>query len=203
MNGPDFYLIQSLQARKRRAFTLVEVSIALGLVGFAMVGIMGALPLAMNSGRQSIEQSRAASMAGTIFASFRAQPFTQVRYVDEQFVYAANKDVTLVDQPKPDLLNLSTVTGSNTVKFYAAIVDLKFDPSSSTQTVIINPDSRTLHFTASKQPDSGYQIVLHFANQPDGMLKTGMANRVEITITALGNPRDAYRFSSVIANRQG
>jgi uncharacterized protein (TIGR02598 family) len=53
-------------------FSLVEVSIALGIVAFALVGIMALFPAAMRSARESQQETRATFIAKQIFADFAA-----------------------------------------------------------------------------------------------------------------------------------
>ena len=68
-------------ARKIRpgsGFSLVEVVLALGVVSFALVAIIGLLPIGLASGRGSIQESRANHLADEIFATLRAQPYTNV-----------------------------------------------------------------------------------------------------------------------------
>ena len=59
-------------------FSLVEVVLALGVISFAIVAIIGLLPIGLASGRGSIQESRANHLADGIFATLRAQPFASV-----------------------------------------------------------------------------------------------------------------------------
>jgi uncharacterized protein (TIGR02598 family) len=54
------------------AFSLVEVTLALGIAGFALMAIFGLLPVGLNSNRTSIEQTRAMDIATSIAADLRA-----------------------------------------------------------------------------------------------------------------------------------
>lgn len=191
---------------RQRAFSLVEVALALGVVGFALVGIVGALPVAMNNGRLSIAQTRAASIAGTIFAKFRAQPFSTVQYLDDSSAGTIN-----LNSRTPD----PTVVGdtSDLLKFYASFDEMVTTPSA---------DARRLHFSTIK-PANGpsYRIMMRFNNSPAGMLapyqttaggvKHAQGNAIEISIFDANIPEDiilkgqrssdVFRFDSVVANR--
>jgi uncharacterized protein (TIGR02598 family) len=56
------------------AFSLVEVTLALGVAAFALVAVFGLLPLGLNSDQASIEQSAATNIATEIAADLRQAP---------------------------------------------------------------------------------------------------------------------------------
>lgn len=56
------------------AFSLVEVSIALGIAAFCLLAIFGLLPIGLTSNQMSVEQTSAGSMAASITADLRATP---------------------------------------------------------------------------------------------------------------------------------
>lgn len=55
-------------------FTLVEVTLALGLAAFCLLAVFGLLPTGINCNRASVEQTAAASLARAIVADLRATP---------------------------------------------------------------------------------------------------------------------------------
>ena len=183
--------------RRRRAthaFTLVEVALALGIAGFALAGLIGAIPLASDVGRQSITQNRAASIASTIFANFRAKPFSTVPYLD-----AASG----ASDSSASSVNLNSVSTGDSKTYYAY-----FDEVTTTVTA---GEARRLHFVAAAPAGTtAFQITLHFNNNPAGTLAPyatasttthAQANAVEASIFAVARPKEVYRFSSVVANR--
>ena len=58
--------------RKIAGFSLVEVTLALGVAGFCLLSIFGLLPLAFNLNRTAIEQTAANSILSGIIADMRA-----------------------------------------------------------------------------------------------------------------------------------
>lgn len=56
----------------RFGFSLVEVTLALGIAAFCLVAIFGLLPVGLNSNRAAIEQTAAAGVAQAIIADLRA-----------------------------------------------------------------------------------------------------------------------------------
>ena len=55
-------------------FSLIEVALALGVAAFALVAILGLIPIGLNSNKASIEQTEAAALAAGVVADLRATP---------------------------------------------------------------------------------------------------------------------------------
>ena len=208
-------------ARLAAGFSLVEITLALGIVAFGLVGIVGVLPIAMTSSRQSFDKNRAVAIADTLFASFRSQPFNKVGYYDDQFDNNGTLKSTV-----SDALDLNAQkASSSTVNFYATFLDVSAPADNSTDTF---GTQRRLRFS-SAQPTSGggyYLVQMNFNNTPDGTEITSpqavasngqptvpaQANRIELIIWPNTRPQDVtdqsaakrkdqYHFVSVIANR--
>src|ERR1700726_2048196 len=58
---------------RRSAFSLVEVVIALGVISFAVVAILGVLPIGLSTGHSAQDETRAAEIAQDIFSSLASQ----------------------------------------------------------------------------------------------------------------------------------
>ena len=54
------------------AFSLVEVALALGVAAFALLAIMGMLPMSLKTQQASIQQTTANQIISTIFSALRA-----------------------------------------------------------------------------------------------------------------------------------
>jgi type II secretory pathway pseudopilin PulG len=52
-------------------FSLIEVVIALGIISFALVGILGLLPVGLNSQKQGAEQARAVQVLNDVTRAVR------------------------------------------------------------------------------------------------------------------------------------
>jgi uncharacterized protein (TIGR02598 family) len=57
-------------------FSLVEVTLALGVAAFCLIALFGLLPLGMQTNQSSISQTAAASMLSSVVADLRATPKT-------------------------------------------------------------------------------------------------------------------------------
>ncbi len=60
-------------------FSLIEVVLALGVITFVLVAVLGLLPVGIQTFRESTADTRAAQMARAIFATLRTEPFEAVR----------------------------------------------------------------------------------------------------------------------------
>jgi prepilin-type N-terminal cleavage/methylation domain-containing protein len=60
---------------RRRGFSLIEVIITVGVISFALVGLMGIFPLALEQSRNCIDETRSAQMARMVFATLAGEPF--------------------------------------------------------------------------------------------------------------------------------
>lgn len=211
--------------RRRRhflAFSLVEVTLALGIVSFGLLAVVGVLPTALASGRQSFDQNRAAAIANTLFTSFRSQSFQKVGYLDTQF----DGDGKPLASPGVPMLDLNSSvqvdeTGSpqSEIKCYVSFLEGVTVNANDTEDTF--GEQRRLRFlsalTYSQRPPAGsnYLVTMHFNNQPAGMVvapvpsgTTGgtpvipaQANQVELIVVAVSRPKDQYRFMSTVANR--
>ncbi|MDD5199666.1 MAG: type II secretion system protein [Terrimicrobiaceae bacterium] len=62
------------------AFSLIEIVIAVGIISFALVGILGLFPAAINSATDSQRETQAALIAHRIFSDLGTQaPFQQTK----------------------------------------------------------------------------------------------------------------------------
>lgn len=208
-------------ARRRAGFSLVEVTLAVGIMAFSLVGVLGVLPLAMNSGRQSFNQARASAVANTIFASIRNQPFSDVHYLDSQFDATTGQPITGASDTL-DLNILGAAAGNNNVtssapnmdsrKFYAKFPDV---PGSASDDPSTATTARHIAFTSAQPPGGAdYQVTMYFNNQPDGTIvpsntaagRVGQANCIVLVVSSAVSDgsntlRDPYRFVTTVANR--
>jgi len=77
------------------AFTLIEVVLALGLVTFGLVAIMGLLPVALNTGQEASVDTAFAAMDEVVSSTLRARTFVQDQTSAAAF-FAFDKDGRLL-----------------------------------------------------------------------------------------------------------
>ena len=60
--------------RRPRGFSLIEVTLAIGVAAFCLIALFGLLPVGVASNQTTLAQTTAAGMAASIFADLRATP---------------------------------------------------------------------------------------------------------------------------------
>lgn len=63
-------------SRTNKGFSLVEITIALGIAAFCLLAIFALLPTGMNTNRSSVQETIGASIASAIVADLRSTPTT-------------------------------------------------------------------------------------------------------------------------------
>jgi len=70
-----FFTLHSSLFISPSGFSLVEVMLAIGIVAFAVVGILTAFPVGIEAARDSRDENTAALVADDVFTRLRSQPF--------------------------------------------------------------------------------------------------------------------------------
>jgi uncharacterized protein (TIGR02598 family) len=68
-----------VKSRARHAFSLVEVTLALGVAAFSLLVIFSLLPIGLQTNQRSIEQTASADILSAVAADLRATPVTNPR----------------------------------------------------------------------------------------------------------------------------
>ncbi len=92
---------------KPKAFSLVEVALALGVATFALVLIFGLLPIGINSNQASIQQTIATNLATAIIADMRQVPSAAA--VTANAALSAKSPVYSITVPAPGSTNPTTI----------------------------------------------------------------------------------------------
>lgn len=136
-----------------RAFSLIEIVLALGIVAFAVVGIMGMLPVAMKSAQESQRETRAAQIARRIFDELQSLPGTNTALIRGPSITNAADRIMGINLANPSIYvlgydeqghgltaNLTAAQFSNAIPtgetFYVAKVDIRPEPPPSKVTKV-------------------------------------------------------------------
>jgi len=101
-------------------FSLVEVALALGVAVFALVAIIGLIPVGLNSNQASSEQTAAAGLAAALVADLRTTPVA---------VPAASKNSPRYQVPLPSFGNATHSLFLKEDGSVAGSIDANADPS--------------------------------------------------------------------------
>ena len=66
----------SLWNRKTSAFSLVEVTLALGVAAFCLIAVFGLMPVGVQTNRNATSQMAATNIIAAVVADLRATPTT-------------------------------------------------------------------------------------------------------------------------------
>lgn len=124
-------VVQVLLKTKARAFSLIEIVLALGIISFAIVGIMGLFPAAMKSAQESQRETRAALIARQIFSDLKTHAGTNSFIANTENVLDPGLKVGLTSN---SVVNVSydadghPVSGGTPVSFETTLSVLADDP---------------------------------------------------------------------------
>ena len=65
-----------MKRRKTWAFSLVEVTLALGIAAFCLIAVFGLMPVGVQTNRNATSQTAATNIIATVVADLRATPKT-------------------------------------------------------------------------------------------------------------------------------
>lgn len=119
-------------------FSLIEVSMTLAVVAFAMIGILGVLPIAFQQSRSVVDETRAAQLARLVFQTIETEPF--------QAAPCFNKN-------SGEELNLTELNDSSQPVFLYVFYDVR--------------GVATIVRTAVEPPGAEYRIELRFEHVID------------------------------------
>lgn len=72
-------------------FSLVEVTLALGIAAFCLIGLFGLLPLGVQTNQSSISQTAAASVLSSVVTDLRATPKTSLTSLQYEITFGTAK----------------------------------------------------------------------------------------------------------------
>jgi uncharacterized protein (TIGR02598 family) len=81
------------------AFSLVEVTLALGVAGFCLIAVFGLLPVGVQTTQRSISQTAATAIVSSVIADLRATPKTAA--TSTQYGIPIPSDPTSPPDPPP------------------------------------------------------------------------------------------------------
>ena len=82
--------------KHRRAFSLVEVTLALGVIAFGLLAVVGLIPIALKASRDAVDLTRTSMIAQDVAARLPTLPYTdsQTPYLPPYTSATASKTAT-------------------------------------------------------------------------------------------------------------
>jgi uncharacterized protein (TIGR02598 family) len=111
-----------LRPSPTKGFSLVEITLALGVMAICLLAVLGLLPIASNTNRLAAADTAAASIAAAVLADIRATPRTAPSSTQFAVSFGANSILFF------DAEGQSTTTVNNT-SIYRADVTFPINPS--------------------------------------------------------------------------
>lgn len=118
----------SASSKRARGFSLIEIAVAIGIISFSLVSLVGLLPVGLNSIKTAQEQAGGANCLAQIATSIRTATMTSGSY---QVVGPFSS----LSWSQPNTLSNISLGGTPTTTLFdqrlAAHVEIKVQPTSS------------------------------------------------------------------------
>jgi uncharacterized protein (TIGR02598 family) len=75
------------------AFSLVEVTLAIGIAAFCLIAVLGLLPVGVQTNRNATSQTRATNIIAAVVADLRATPATSTTSSQFRIQFGQSKDL--------------------------------------------------------------------------------------------------------------
>ncbi len=166
--------IRRAKRDRRPGFSLIEVVIALGVVSFALVAILGVFPAAFSQNRKSISDTRAAQLARMIVSTIESQTAT----------------FTAIDCFGATLDLGASSTGTNPVFLYAAY------PSPDQPVITATKDTNSI-YTIELRFNNAPEVA------PAVTLPVGTVNQVQMRIRGVATTSTDFREFMYLFRKKG
>ena len=151
--------------KRSRAFSLVEVALALGIIAFALVAVVGIIPVGLQASRDAVDLTRTSMIAQDAAARLPTLPYTQgaprVTNGDKPWFYDVNGrwltiDTTVTSPYAKVYYRVDIVR--DVPASYPANTDPALQPASNTYSTRLLAATATIHWpldTNNGQPING------------------------------------------------
>jgi uncharacterized protein (TIGR02598 family) len=124
-------------SRTNKGFSLVEITIALGIAAFCLLSIFALLPTGMNTNRSSVDETIGANLAAAIVADLRATPIFATGATTNSPTYGLDPDTDTGGTPHTLYLKESGEKGSSGADSdYIALISVTKDKTVATTKAI-------------------------------------------------------------------
>jgi uncharacterized protein (TIGR02598 family) len=119
-----------VKKRFMSAFSLVELTLALGIAAFCLIAVFGLMPVGVQTNRNATSQTAATSIMAAVIADLRATPKTRatssqfaINFVTDKILYfdSVGQFTTSLDSNSRYQLNISWTSTTPTGPRYADV----------------------------------------------------------------------------------
>ena len=165
----------SLQPFLSFAFSLVEVTLALGIVSFALVAVLGLLPVGLKSVKNANEQAGAANVLNAIAGSLRTASSTNAsnfsgRFADQDISYSLGVASPAIIWPNLTLEGAQEDASGNPPKRLSARLEILQSPSADFST----PGRAVVSVAWSAQAGPTWDAAANKWTKADGSITSGI-----------------------------
>jgi uncharacterized protein (TIGR02598 family) len=149
--------------RRSRGFSLVEVVMALGIMSFALMGIVGLLPAGLSQFRQAVDVTMKAQISQELTASVQRTEFIDLN----GFGTASSPKVSYYDSEGAQLSETKKDTYAYMAKTYVADLSQLLAPtwaSSAGGPPLNNVSAVKIEITSRTSPDRPHTSISYVAN---------------------------------------
>jgi type II secretory pathway pseudopilin PulG len=180
--------------RRVHAFSLVEVTLAMGVAAFCLLAVFGLMPIGVQTNRNATSQTRATNIMAAVIADMRATPKTY----DNLKTYSRGDSVLVLLNGNGNCYTaITTTTGNappNPTYWTTGSACPQFGITFGTAKKLFFDGQG--QFTTSLDANSRYQLKVTFPNPDPGTLKTTYAD-LKVTWPAAVDPATTTPSGSV------
>jgi uncharacterized protein (TIGR02598 family) len=158
---------RALRSSSRGAFSLVEIMLSLGIISFAFVGLLGLIPVGLNTAATSIDATVETQIMQRVTAVARQAKFSELPQMDRDPSKNNGEEAPdfFFDEQANEVIDPAAITARNYV-YTAAVTLLKETKVPSNKATFLNPNLATLnlHIRRISAPREVRLVSLFIAN---------------------------------------
>jgi len=131
---------------RKRAFSLVETVMALGVVSFALTTLISMMPIGLNIFRDSIQSTVQTDVLRQLTTQFQETPFSELK--DQNTMIFYSDQGTKVTNPADGFLGVTYIIKANTL----LPTDSGLSPNSNLKTAVVSFFTRGDRATSNPTP---------------------------------------------------
>lgn len=135
---------QKVRPISKKAFTLVELTIAIGVMGFALIAVVGVLPIGLSAHRKAVDSSVSSQIVQRVITDLQQANLNslglgvnqlQVRYFDDQGIERlAATESGVIYHVAPGVIYPAPLSSGSAPNLAQVIIDIAYNPGNESLT---------------------------------------------------------------------